>query len=260
MNSLENITVTPNTLIAVDLDGTLVKSKLEITPDMSAVLGEWLKTNKFAVISGASFSQLKIQILNHLPTDINLNNLILLPITGQSYYIYKNNEWTETHKEIMPADDVEKIFGAFKKIPQELIPVSNPEYGPQLQNRGGQVSFSALGQDAPYLEKYAWDPDLTKRQIIISELEKIIPEFETKIGGTTTIDITPKGIDKGFAIKKIANIEGIQESDIIFFGDRIIPGGNDFAATNSGAVCISVESPNETRDAINSLVEKAHQL
>lgn len=257
INPLENFRVTENTLIAVDLDGTLVKSKLAIEPDMAAVVCKWLKTHKFVVISGAMFSQLKIQILNDLPTDAHLENLILLPTTGQSFFEFKNNEWTETNPEKMPEADIQKIFDAFKKIPQELIPTDfNPTNGPQLQNRGGQVSFSAIGQDAPYQEKYVWDPDTTKRRVIISELEKYIPEFEIKLGGTTTIDITPKGIDKGFAIKKLVRVLGIQEQDVVFFGDRIIPGGNDFAATNTNALCIAVENPEETQKLITTLVQK----
>ncbi len=41
-------------------------------------------------------------------------------------------------------------------------------WGEQIEDRGSQITFSALGQQAPIEEKKKWDPDFTKREKIKS--------------------------------------------------------------------------------------------
>jgi len=55
-------------------------------------------------------------------------------------------------------------------------------------DRGSQITFSALGQQAPLDEKSGWDPDFVKRKSLKAILDTIIPEFSVRIGGATSID------------------------------------------------------------------------
>ena len=47
------------------------------------------------------------------------------------------------------------------------------------------------------------------------------PKLEASIGGEISVDIHPKGQDKSQILKDL-------EGDIMFFGDRCEPGGNDY--------------------------------
>ena len=48
-----------------------------------------------------------------------------------------------------------------------------------------------------------WDPDFSKRKKIQAILEKTIPEFSVRLGGSTSVDVTKPGIDKAYGIRKL---------------------------------------------------------
>jgi hypothetical protein len=49
--------------------------------------------------------------------------------------------------------------------------------GEQIEDRGSQITFSALGQHPPVEAKQNWDTDFAKRKKIKAVLDKLIPEF-----------------------------------------------------------------------------------
>ena len=66
-------------------------------------------------------------------------------------------------------------------------------WGEVIEDRGSQITFSALGQQAPLDEKKQWDPDFTKRKRMKAMLDKLIPEFSVRLGGSTSVDVTKHG-------------------------------------------------------------------
>jgi phosphomannomutase len=123
-----------------------------------------------------------------------------------------------------------------------------------LARRLERITFSALGQEAPLDEKKKWDPDFSKRRQMKAFLDHLIPEFSVRLGGTTSIDVTKQGIDKGYGIRKLRDILGVVVSEMIFVGDALFPGGNDYPAKQAGAVSIQVRDPNETKRVIEAIV------
>ncbi len=245
-----------HTVIAADLDGTLTESKVLMAPDMAGTLSKWLKTNRFAVISGAAFSQFEKQVLAALQEDAKLENLYLFPINGAACHSFRDGAWTCIYEESLSdaqkadiADAIGKAVAASGISFEEL-------YGEQIGYRGGQVTFSALGQEAPLPPKKAFDPDQEKRKSIVSHLAPLLPDFTITIGGTTSIDITRKGIDKAYALRKMMELLAVGPEQVIFFGDAIFEGGNDFPATTTGATCIKVSGPEETMARMEDLINK----
>jgi hydroxymethylpyrimidine pyrophosphatase-like HAD family hydrolase len=86
---------------------------------------------------------------------------------------------------------------------------------------------------APLKEKETWDPDYTKRKKIKAILDTLIPEFSVRMGGATSIDVTKPGIDKGDGIRKPQDILGIAIQEMVFVGDALFPGGNDYPPERS---------------------------
>jgi phosphomannomutase len=127
-------------------------------------------------------------------------------------------------------------------------------FGELIEDRGSQITFSALGQQAPLDEKKKWDPDFAKRRQMKALLDNLIPEFSVRLGGTTSIDVTRQGIDKGYGIGKLRDILGVAISEMIFVGDALFPGGNDYPAKQAGAVSIQVRDPNETKRVVEAIV------
>src|SRR5208282_2677648 len=127
-------------------------------------------------------------------------------------------------------------------------------FGELIEDRGSQITFSGLGQQAPLEEKEKWDPDFRKRKTIKALLDKLIPEFSVRLGGATSIDVTKHGIDKAYGIRKLRDVLGIGIKEMIFIGDAVFPGGNDYPAKEAGALSIEVKDPHETKRVIEAII------
>ncbi len=127
-------------------------------------------------------------------------------------------------------------------------------WGDVIEDRGSQITFSALGQKAPIEEKKKWDPDFSKRRKMQAILGQLIPEFSVRLGGTTSVDVTKPGIDKAYGIRKLRDILGLPIAEMIFVGDALFPGGNDYPAKEAGALSIRVRDPNESKRVIEAVI------
>lgn len=240
-------------LIVFDLDGTLAESKAAIDPEMSTLLYSLLQVARVAIISGGAWPQFQKQVLAHLPDDERLQRLSILPTCGTQFYEY-NRGWNKRYSEDFSAEEKDKIIQALQAVVATLGYQPAQHWGDTIEDRGSQITFSALGQEAPLEEKKKWDPDFSKRQQMKTLLEKMIPEFSINLGGTTSVDITKPGIDKAYGIHKLRDILIIGLAEMLFIGDAIFPGGNDYPAKETGVDCIKVRDPDETKRVIETIV------
>jgi phosphomannomutase len=242
-------------LIVFDLDGTLAGSKSPLDSEMSGLLHDLLLIVKVAVISGGDWPQFEKQLLSNLPHDERLANLSLLPTCGTKFYRYDSAAWKKIYSEDLTAEEREKILSSLTKAIISADFKTDKLRGEQIEDRGSQITFSALGQKAPLEEKNKWDPDFSKRKKIKAILDTLVPEFSVRIGGSTSIDITKPGIDKAYGIRKLRDLLGISLKEMIYIGDALYVGGNDYPAKEAGVDCISVKDPNETKRVILTIIE-----
>ena len=240
-------------LIVFDLDGTLAESKSSLDAEMSALLHDLLGVVKVAIISGGDWPQFEKQLLSYLPHDERLVNLSLLPTCGTKFFQY-TGDWKKLYAENFSADEKEKIVSALKKALGVAGFQVEKVWGEVIEDRGSQITFSALGQQAPLEEKEKWDPDFSKRKTIKAILDSLIPEFSVRLGGSTSIDVTKPGIDKAYGIGKLRDILGISLKEMIFIGDALFPGGNDYPAEEAGVACIRVRGPHETKPVTAAII------
>jgi phosphomannomutase len=240
-------------LIVFDLDGTLAESKSSLDTEMSALLHDLLGIVKVAVISGGDWPQFEKQLLSNLPHDECLVNLSLLATCGTKFYQY-SGDWKKIYSEDFTGDEREKIVSSLKKALGEAGFKVEKVWGEVIEDRGSQITYSALGQQAPLEEKNEWDPDFAKRKKIKAVLDAFIPEFSVRLGGATSIDVTKPGIDKAYGIKKLQEILGISLKEMIFIGDALFVGGNDYPAEETGVVSIPVRGPNETKRVTEAIL------
>jgi len=240
-------------LIIFDLDGTLAESKSSIDEETAKLLYELLQILKVAVISGGDWIQFQKQIIEKLPKETNLKNLAILPTCGTKYYGY-DTEWKKLYSDDLTKDEKAKIFDSLKQAIKQTGLAIKQTWGEQIEDRGSQITFSALGQQAPLSEKTIWDPNFVKREKIKCILDTLIPDFSVRLGGTTSIDITKPGIDKSYGIKKLRDILRIHLSEMIFIGDAIFPGGNDYPAKEMGVTSIHIANPTETKRVIEAII------
>ena len=241
-------------LIVFDLDGTLAPSKSSIDGEMASLLTALLGAAKVAIISGGGFPQFKTQLVANLPQDERLADLSLLPTCGTRFYKYENGDWTLLYAEDFSADEKARIISSLQKAVDESGFAAAHLWGEAIEDRGSQITYSALGQEAPLAEKQTWDPDFSKRKAIKARLDTMLPDFSVNLGGTTSIDITKPGIDKAYGIRKLRDILGIPIAQMLYIGDALFPGGNDYPARETGADCIQVRDVEETKRVIEAIV------
>src|SRR5579864_551800 len=184
-------------LIVFDLDGTIAESKSSLDAEMSALLGDLLSLVKVAVISGGNWPQFQKQMISNLHDGANLKKLSLLPTCGTKFYRY-NSGWEQLYSENFTDEEKEKVISSLQKAIRLSDVSVEVSVGELIEDRGGQITFSALGQQAPLDEKKKWDPDFAKRRQMKALLDNLIPDFSVRLGGTTSIDVTRPGIDKGY--------------------------------------------------------------
>lgn len=245
-------------LIIFDLDGTLAESKATIDNEMSLLLGDLLKHKLVAVIGGGAYAQFKNQFLSNLHLDEKcLNNLFLFPTSGSSFYRCEKDSWVQIYEYKLSPQEQKKIIAAFEDAFKK-IGYTQPAktWGEIIENRGTQITFSALGQEAPVKEKTEWNKTSDyRRKELMAALKKILPEFEVRSGGLTSLDITKQGIDKAFGIGEIVKTVKVAKNDMIFIGDALYEGGNDYPVKTTGVETVEVSGPEDTKLFIRTLLK-----
>jgi phosphomannomutase len=231
---------------------------------MTDVFGRALEQFHMCIISGGKFEQFQKQIINNLHVDsVMLERLHLMPTCGTRYFAYDvaSGEWRKVYAEDFTEDEKKKITIALNKGIDDLGYREKEIYGETVEDRGSQITFSILGQDIADVlglegvaRKEAWDPDDKKKQKLREYIAPLIPEFEVRVGGLTSIDVTKPGIDKAYGMRKLMDVLDIPKEDILFFGDRLSEGGNDYPVKAMGIDSMEVSRWEDTALALEAIL------
>lgn len=235
-------------LVAFDLDDTLAPSKTAADPRMARLLVDLLEVVQVCVISGGNFAQFETQLIANLPLDHPdaLTRMHLMPTCGTQYYRYEGAGWRQQYAENLTDEQKAAALAAVESEARRLGYWESETWGPILEDRGSQITFSALGQAAPVDAKKAWDPTGEKKNTLRAAVEPLLPELEVRSGGSTSVDITRRGIDKAYGMRRLAELTGIPFEQMIFVGDRLDPDGNDFPVVALGIPTHAVEGWEDT--------------
>ena len=120
------------------------------------------------------------------------------------------------------------------------------------------VNFSVVGRNSTQEQRndyFAWDNENKEREAFAWEITQRYPWLDATIGGEISIDIYRKGEDKG----QILN--DLNGEKFTFFGDNLVPGGNDYAIVEQserrkleGNKFHHVNSWKDTRDLLYSIM------
>jgi HAD superfamily hydrolase (TIGR01484 family) len=241
-------------LIAFDLDGTLALSKQPLDEEMASLLGQLLDVAMVTIISGGDWPQFEKQVVSRMPADAKLENFVIQPTTGTKLYRYADGAWTRIYGDLFSPEESQKIRDSLKQAVADAGYANEQTWGEQIEDRGSQITFSALGQEAPLEAKDKWDPDHAKRKKLQALLQPMLPGLSINIGGSTSIDITREGIDKAYGLKRLSETVGVALDAILFLGDAIFPGGNDYPAKTLGLDTVRVRDVAETKSVVTGLI------
>ena len=240
-------------LIAFDLDGTLAESKQPIDAEMSALLARLSQVAQVAVISGGDWPQFQSQLLAQLPPTIDLSRWFVLPTSGTKLYRFAGGAWELAYAERLSDAERTRIVEELEAAVSALGFIGDESWGPKIEDRGTQLTFSGLGQDAPLAAKRAWDPDFAKRKLLQQRLGPRLPGFAVRVGGSTSVDITRIGVDKAYGLRKLAEASAVSIADMIFVGDALYEGGNDAPVKTTGVDTVAVRDITETKRVIETI-------
>lgn len=243
-------------LVAFDLDDTLAPSKSPLPEAMREALLALLAKRPVAIISGGQFGQFQAQVIAQLPESDLLDNLHLMPTNGTQYLRHTEGAWQQVYAHGLSEEIRHRCAEALESEAKALGFWDTHTWGPRIEDRGSQVTYSALGQEAPVDAKKAWDPDGSKREALRARVQPLLPDLDVHSGGSTSIDITQRGIDKAFGIRNLMEHLGLAASDILFVGDRLQPGGNDYPVIAVGVATHAVTGWEDTAPYITRLVER----
>ena len=243
-------------LVAFDLDDTLAPSKSSLDPRMLETFASLLEVVPVAVISGGNFTQFEQQLVNPLRQrdGLTLDALHLLPTCGTRYYRWEDQDWALQYAEDLTDEQKDRALAAVEARAKEAGYWESETWGAILEDRGSQITFSALGQSAPVDVKKQWDPTGEKKDHLRRLVQQDLLDLEVRSGGSTSIDITRKGIDKAYGMQRLAEITGIALDDMLFVGDRLDPEGNDYPVKALGVPCHAVQGWEDTDAFLTELI------
>ena len=231
-----------------DIDGTLTPHRQPIDPEFLEFFLDWAPKNRFYLTTGSDIDKVKEQLP---PEVLNFSAGIFCCMGNQliedGKVVYSN--------EFTPSDGLLEDLQSF--LDHSDFPHPWREE-PHIERRPGMINFSIPGRgiDSDLRRTYTimdsrWRERLTIAEVLMNKY----PELDVSIGGKISLDIYPKGNDKSQSVDYIMSHSC--PSYIVFIGDRVFPGGNDYAAAlameryNRG-VWFNVSNWKETRAILRS--------
>ncbi|MDO4161861.1 MAG: HAD-IIB family hydrolase [Pseudomonadota bacterium] len=234
------------TIYVFDLDGTLTPPRLPMQEDFTAKFLPWLQQHTAFIATGSNLSkvaeQMPAQVLNAFGgVYCSMGNEFW---RGGSY-VYQNK--------FIPDARLLALLESFRRntaYPYTLY----PNY---IEIRTGMLNFSVLGRDCPYEERLRyqkWDTAHKERLQIKEKLETEFPQYEFSVGGSISIDINPCGCSKAQIAGRLR--QNFPDEKIVFFGDRTMPGGNDYELAEAlrclpNTKIVQVDGPAEVLTALH---------
>ena len=244
-------------LLAFDMDDTIAVTKSPISERMATAFTNILDNYDICIISGGNYNLFEKQFISRLDVDATkLKRVHLMPTCGTQYYRHDEatDSWVMQYTEDLKDEEKAKIITTLEASVRALGYWPENPAGEVIEDRSSQVTYSALGQQATAEDKYAWDPAGEKRMAIRALALESIPEFEIRLGGTTSIDVTRKGIDKAYGMQKLMEANDLTKEDILFFGDKLQEGGNDYPVKAFGIDSIEVTRWEDTANCLEAIV------
>jgi len=248
-------------VVAFDLDDTLTMSKSKIDRHMADLLDDLLARLDVCIITGGTFEQIETQVLQYLHAPAGrLAHLHVMPTCGTRYYVWRNGAWHRCYAEDLTEDETRRIVSVLAEGAKELGFWEPNAWGEIIEDRGSQITYSALGQRAPADAKREWDPDGSKKRKLRDYAAEWLPDLEVHVGGTTSVDVTRKGIDKAYGIKRLIKQLNISLDQLLFIGDRLCEGGNDYPVRALGVRWVEVNQWQDTARYIQDLLRQVHPM
>ena len=222
--------------VIFDMDGTLSESRQPISGEMIDCLRKIPNSYKKYLVTGSDMAKIEEQI----PVDVLLEVFEkVFACNGTrvyNTYLDLDDEMNAAEPELIHKvsltdfysdSDLNHIVNTLLKLAHETH--TKIKTGTFIEWRDSQINFSVVGRNCSreQREDYVkWDKKSKERKKLVEQLEDKFQGWglSFRLGGQISIDITRQGWDKSYAFNNIDE----KPEDCVFFGDKIVPGGNDY--------------------------------
>jgi phosphomannomutase len=198
-----------------DLDGTLTDARQKIDKKFKDYMYEFVNKYSCYICTGSDYPKVEEQ----LGKDLTKKFAGIFLCSGNHCFVngietYKSKWQINNEEEQYLIDELEKLNYPYKT-------------GNHIEKRIGTVNVSIPGRNATVEDRkifIPWDTAHQARSRLAEKVNQKFTRLSAVIGGETGVDIFEKGKDKSQIL------EGFNKNlSIHFFGDKMHPGGNDFA-------------------------------
>lgn len=196
-----------------DKDNTITRSKSLIDSDIYTLLNDL--PHDVIIVSG--------QMSENIRVETNNLHAIVLGQNGNHAIDVEDKELWNNRLSSSESGEILEHIGKLMRCVD--IDVKDPNN--LVEHRGAQLCYSIIGHDEEVAIKEKYDPNMEKREEMLKRFPFESETVEVKIGGTTTFDYFAKGKHKGFNVKRLIDHMGWNNDECIYFGDMLVPGGND---------------------------------
>ncbi len=215
-----------NRVFIFDVDGTLTPSRQPMTEEFQKFFSEWVKTNKFYLVTGSDIEKLQEQMCF-----FDIEAEALFTCCGNEMWIpdphiVNISAYQEYRKEFKVPETLRTYLGEQLRFSDYPIRAGN-----HIEDRGTLLNFSIVGRDCTLTQRRdynQYDNQMEERKTIAKYIKEQWKDLDAVIGGQISIDIYPKGKDKSQVLDVIKQHQITPADEYIFIGDRTMEGGNDY--------------------------------
>ena len=213
-----------------DLDNTLTPSKSLIEPAHVPILKQLAERADVTVVSGHGEADIKKHLRPELEGKYNILGQNGNRAVAKDGTVLWSNSLSQAQKDAIQTF----IDWAREELRRNGTVTEVKDEDDIVEDRDSQIAFSFIGHHEDKAKKDAFDPDFSKRRLVLAaaemngELQRLADAgVEARIGGTTNIDLFQLGKNKGYNVGVFIEKMGWQRQDCIYIGDALFPGGND---------------------------------
>ena len=240
-------------LITLDLDGTLLNSKKELSPENAAAL-QWAADQGIEIVptTGRFFGGMPeiIRNLPYLHYAITINGAQVYDVRNETGIGKAEIPLERTIALMTYLDQFPVIYDCFmdnwgwmtrslQEQADEFAP--NEHYAKMLKELRTPVDelkayLTGHGHDVQKVQFFAKDMELRSR--MMEEIPQLFPELIVSSAVVNNVEINDKNAHKGNAILQLAAHLGLDRSQILAFGD----GSNDITMLQEAGIGVCMEN------------------
>ena len=247
MNYRDN--VADKKVFIFDIDGTIADSYGSVHEENAKAISRILESGRLvAFATDRAKDLIEGKVINLLPKyEEYLEQIFMLPAGAAAMYYWDGDSWNELYAHRLDESVKSKAVFLHKEVLKEVDSEILEQYEPFILDKDSlMLSLSAMPDISDREYRLNWDVDRAKRKRIMEVLQKEFPELHINIGGSTTVNVANKGIDKAYGVNRLLKHLGLGKEDVLYFGDAMHKGGNDRPVKDAGVDVVHVKNPQDT--------------